>query len=222
MSGHASLIPKYRAELSATGTILLTPDTLFSSDELSMLDSLQANIPEEKVQKGDADDDHNIFVKRIRVDHPGCNPTTVNGQASEQIIEILEQRERTCAVRKIFGVRSDFTIRRCQMHRMVPGSFVGVHLDAESDPDFEYSVIIQLGKDFDGGEFVVYPNERETQIFKPTYGTVLITTCKFRHEVKTVRTRERRSLVYFYSMHRGPNRRIVDSRVLNPAISSAG
>jgi hypothetical protein len=79
-------VDRNRAELSATGTVLLTPGTLFSSDELSRLDSLQANIPEEKVQKGDADDDHNIFVKRIRVDHPGCNPTTVNGQASEQII----------------------------------------------------------------------------------------------------------------------------------------
>jgi len=91
---------------------------------------------------------------------------------------------------------------------MVKGSFVGIHLDAESNMSYEYSVIIQLGQEFEGGEFVVYPEHREPQIYFPTYGTVVITTCKFRHEVRKVTANERKSLVYFYSGQTGINPKI--------------
>jgi hypothetical protein len=203
-------LAKYCLELRDRGTILIAPGKLFSADELAKLDRLESKIPEEAIRKGDADDDHNIFVKRIRVDHPGCQPSNANGLASAQIIELLEARGRSFALASIFGSLSDYTIRRCQMHRMVPGSFVGIHLDEESDPDFEYSVILQLARDFEGGEFVVYLNDHETQVFKPVLGSVLITSCKFRHEVRLVRAKERRSLVYFYSRHKGANRRTVE------------
>ncbi|MGY3622215.1 2OG-Fe(II) oxygenase [Bradyrhizobium sp. USDA 10063] len=203
-------LANYRAELRDKGTVLLPPETLFTLDELARIDELQSDIPEEEVREGDADDSHNVFVKRLRASRPGYHPSNVNGIASEQIIDLIERTERISKLSKIFGEAPEYVIRRCQMHRMVSGSFVGIHLDAESDPDFEYSVIVQLAKDFEGGEFVVYPNERENQVFRPMLGAVLITTCKFRHEVTPVRSGERRSLVYFCSRHRGANRRKIE------------
>ncbi|MCA6108007.1 2OG-Fe(II) oxygenase [Bradyrhizobium cenepequi] len=203
-------LAKYRSELSDKGTVLVAPETLFTKDELARIDQLQSDIPEEEVQKGDAGDSHNVFVKRVRLDHPGRHPSNVNGTASAQIIELLERTERVSALRKIFGSSSEYIIRRCQMHRMPPGSFVGIHLDAKSDPDFEYSVIVQLARDFEGGEFVVYPTEREPQVFRPLQGTVLITTCRFQHEVRQVHAGERWSLVYFCSKYRGANRRMIE------------
>ncbi|MFB9263075.1 2OG-Fe(II) oxygenase [Bradyrhizobium erythrophlei] len=204
------VLAKYRAELRDKGTVLVAPGALFTQNDLARIDQLQSDIPEEEVRRGDADDSHNVFVKRLRVDPPGGRPSNVNGPASAQIIELLERKDRSFALQKIFGASSEYVIRRCQMHRMPPGSFVGIHLDAESDPDFEYSVIVQLARGFEGGEFVVYPTTREPEVFRPQLGTVVITKCSLRHEVKPVHAGERRSLVYFCSKRDGANRRVIE------------
>jgi len=207
-------LAKYRGELRDKGTVLVSPGVLFTQDDLAEINQLQSDIPEEVVLQGDAGDSHNLFVRRLRTDHPGRRPSNVNGKSSARIIELLEGKDRSSVLKKIFGASSEYVVRRCQMHRMPPGSFVGIHLDAESDPDFEYSVIVQLAKDFEGGEFVVYPAGREPEIFRPSLGTVVITTCKFRHEVKPVHSGERRSLVYFCSRRGGANRRMIEDVVV--------
>ncbi|MGY3238396.1 hypothetical protein ACVWZ4_000972 [Bradyrhizobium sp. USDA 4472] len=203
-------LTKYRIELLVKGTVVIAPQILFTQEDLIKIDQLQAEIPEEEVREGDAGDLHSVFVKRVRVDPPGHTPTNVSGTASTQIMELLESKDRSFALRKIFGASSDYVVRRCQMHRLPPGSFVGVHLDAASDPDFEYAVIVQLARDFDGGEFVVYPTGYEQHVFRPPFGAVLVTTCRVRHEVKPVSGGERRSLVYFCSKRAGANRRIIE------------
>ncbi|SFN84272.1 2OG-Fe(II) oxygenase superfamily protein [Bradyrhizobium sp. Rc3b] len=204
-------LTKYRIELLVKGTVVIGPQILFTQDDLAKIDQLQAEIREEEVREGDAGDSHNVFVKRVRLDPPGRAPSDVSGAGPGQIMELLERKDRSFALRKILGATSDYVIRRCQMHRMPPGSFVGLHLDAASDPDFEYAVIVQLARGFEGGEFVVYPSEYEHQVFRPPFGAVLVTTCKLRHEVRPVLSGERRSLVYFCSKRSGANRRIIES-----------
>jgi len=203
---------KFTSELRIHGSVLLPPNLVFSTEELERLDRLQSFIPEEMVNNGDAGDKHNIYVRRIITDKPGEFPTRVNQPLSDQILEILEDKKKSSIFRQIFDSDTQYFIRRCQMNRMIKDSFVGLHLDAESNMNYEFSVIIQLGRHFEGGEFVVYPENREPQVFFPTYGTVLITTCKFRHEVRTVLANERKSLVYFYS----------DCTGINPRIASFG
>lgn len=210
------VLTKYRIELLVNGSVVIAPQMLFTQDDIARIDQLQAEIPEEEVREGDAGDLHSVFVQRVRVDPPGHAPSNVSGTASGQIMELLESRDRSFALRKIFGASADYVVRRCQMHRMPPGSFIGIHLDAASDPDFEYSVIVQLARDFDGGEFVVYPTGYEQHVFRPPFGAVLVTTCKVRHEVKPVSSGERRSLVYFCSKRSGVNRRIIEGSNARP------
>ncbi|WP_375790936.1 2OG-Fe(II) oxygenase [Bradyrhizobium sp. vgs-9] len=210
------VLTKYRIELLVKGSVVIAPQMLFTQDDIARIDQLQAEIPEEEVREGDAGDLHSVFVQRVRVDPPGHAPSNVSGTASGQIMELLESRDRSFALRKIFGASADYVVRRCQMHRMPPGSFIGIHLDAASDPDFEYSVIVRLARDFDGGEFVVYPTGYEQHVFRPPFGAVLVTTCKVRHEVKPVSSGERRSLVYFCSKRSGVNRRIIEGSNARP------
>ncbi|MCD9112275.1 2OG-Fe(II) oxygenase [Bradyrhizobium japonicum] len=210
------VLTKYRIELLVKGSVVIAPQMLFTQDDIARIDQLRAEIPEEEVREGDAGDLHSVFVQRVRVDPPGHAPSNVSGTASGQIMELLESRDRSFALRKIFGASADYVVRRCQMHRMPPGSFIGIHLDAASDPDFEYSVIVQLARDFDGGEFVVYPTGYEQHVFRPPFGAVLVTTCKVRHEVKPVSSGERRSLVYFCSKRSGVNRRIIEGSNARP------
>ena len=39
---------------------------------------------------------------------------------------------------------------------------VGYHLDVDSNPDYLYAVVIQLGSRFTGGKYVVYKNKKKT------------------------------------------------------------
>lgn len=197
----------YSTELKANGTVLLPSNLIFSSEELIRLQTIQSSIPEERVSNGDADDDNGIFVRRIVTDKAGEFPMRVNQPNSDLILNILDDDKRQLAFAEILGANSKYYIRRVQAHRLVTGSHIGLHLDAESNPHNEFSVIIHFGEDFEGGEFVVYPDDATTQVFRPKPGTVLVTTCKFRHEVRKVLSNERNSLVYFYSTHAGRNQR---------------
>jgi len=199
----------YVEEFRKCGTALVPPDLIFSADELEHLNAIQSRIPEEKVSNGDAGDTHDIYVRRIMTDKPGEIPTLVNRPFSDQILEIIGDEKRQAIFSEMLPSPSDLFIRRGQMNRMIQDSFIGLHLDAASNPDYEFSVVIQLGRDFKGGEFVVYPDDGEKQIFFPTYGSVLISTCKLHHEVWKVLANERNSLVYFYSRYGGVNRREV-------------
>ena len=218
MDSYSSYIP----ELKSNGSVLLPPNLIFSAEEVERLDAIQSSIPEEKVSNGDADDNHDIYIRRIVTDNAGEFPKRVNQPFSDQILEILSDEKRRTLFAKIFDSTSEYFIRRCQMNRLIEGSYVGLHLDAESNPDNEFSVIVQLGRYFQGGEFVIYPDDRDKQVFSPKHGTVLITTCRFRHEVTKVLANERKSLVYFYSKHGGTNRRDPSARCSRPGCRWCG
>ncbi|AOJ71020.1 MULTISPECIES: 2OG-Fe(II) oxygenase [Burkholderia] len=197
----------YVTQLRDVGTVMLPAYVAFDAHELTRIDQLQAQMPEESVTAGDAGDTHDIYVRRIMLDRAGELPQLVNRPYSDQILDILTDARRTRFFGDMFATRAEYFIRRCQINRMVKDSFIGIHLDAASNPDYEFSVVIQLGNKFEGGEFVVHPEGRPLNVFAPTYGTVIVTNCMHRHEVRTVRTNERTSLVYFYSRHDKANRR---------------
>ena len=57
-------------------------------------------------------------------------------------------------------------IRRAQVNNMKKNAFVGYHLDVDSNPDYLYAVVIQLGSRFTGGKYVVYKNKKKKN-FQP-------------------------------------------------------
>lgn len=196
---------RHVAELDRTGTVMFPAYELFSADELERLDRLQNQLPEELVTLGDAGEPNDLYVRRIMVDKPGELPRRVNQPVSDEIMALLGDERRTALFQRLLG--GPQFIRRCQVNRMVKNSFIGLHLDTDSNPDYLVSVVIQLGRDFDGGEFVVYPEGRPANVLHPTYGTVIVSRCEHRHEVRRVLSNERTSLVYFYSPNDRQNAR---------------
>jgi 2-oxoglutarate-Fe(II)-dependent oxygenase superfamily protein len=161
-------------------------------------------------------------VRRVVTDRPREGPTRVNQPFSDGILGILDDVKRRVIFAELFGSTSQYFIRRCQAHRLVAGAHIGLHLDVESNPHNEFSAIVQFSEHFDGGEFVVHPEGSREQVFSPAYGSVLITTCRFQHEVRKVLRNERRSLVYFYSRHAGVNERDVSVRCSRPGCRWCG
>ena len=98
-------------------------------------------------------------------------------------------------------------IRRAQVNNMKKNAFVGYHLDIDSNPDYLYAVVIQLGSKFTGGKYVVYKNKTKKS-FSPKYMSIIISDCKIPHEVTKVRSGERVSFVFFLSENFAKNKRI--------------
>jgi hypothetical protein len=208
MSTASSRFITFSTELKDSGSALLPPHLVFSAEEIDRLVMRSSRCSQRKrVSVGDASDTHDLYVRRIMIDKPGKFPKRVNQPLSDRIMDVLADYKRKAIFEEIFQTDTEYFIRRCQINRMVKNSFIGGHIDLESNPDYEFSVIIQLSRAFQGGEFVVYPDEGTEQIYRPTHGTVLVTTCRFRHEVRKVLENERSSLVYFYSKNNGVNRR---------------
>ncbi|XUY29526.1 2OG-Fe(II) oxygenase [Agrobacterium sp. rho-8.1] len=193
--------------LADTGTAMFSPEIIFTPEELQRIDTAQSQLPEEKVLIGDAGEPNLLHVRRIVVDLAGELPRRVNSPHSDAILAILDDESRRDFFRRLLGKEKH--LRRCQINRMTQGSFIGRHVDRDSNPDYDVAVVVQLGKSFSGGEFVVHPAESEPTVFRPEYGTVLVSRCEVPHEVLTVNSNERTSLVFFLSDHAGENRRVL-------------
>jgi predicted 2-oxoglutarate/Fe(II)-dependent dioxygenase YbiX len=90
---------------------------------------------------------------------------------------------------------------------METGSFIGLHLDQDSNPDYLVAIVIQFGEKYEGGEFVLKREEAESISYKPQKHTTIISDCSIPHEVTRITKGNRKSLVYFLSKHEGLNRR---------------
>ena len=131
-------------------------------------------------------------------------PIIVNKRYSKKVLTILEDSyldifKRIVNKKKLF-------IRRAQVNFMSKNRFFGYHLDIDSNPDYLYAVVLQLGSKFTGGDYVVYKNKKKN-IFKPKYKSIIISDCKIPHEVSKVKSGKRVSFVFFLSSHKSKNKR---------------
>ena len=180
-----------------------------SEESLTSIESHLQRLPLESITVGDAGEINNCQVGRLVEDIPGKLPTILNSPFSDSVlsnftcnkaVEFFEQ----------FVLSSDQIVRRCQVNLLGEGSFVGRHLDVDSNPDYDIAAVLQLGSSFEGGDFVVYKDKSltsDTQIISPQYGSLTVSFCNYEHEVKEVTKGLRSSLVAFISAYKGINRR---------------
>ena len=64
-----------------------------------------------------------------------------------------------------------------------------------------------MGSKFEGGLYRVYQKDESFFDYKSGYGDLIISNCKYPHEVTKVTEGERKSLVFFVSNHGSKNRR---------------
>tara|TARA_Y100001968_G_C19333726_1_gene705663 strand:+ start:330 stop:944 length:615 start_codon:yes stop_codon:yes gene_type:complete len=184
-------------------------------NEINKIEEILKKFPLEDINIGDAGEVNKCKVGRLVEDHPGTIPIVVNNLLSKFILDIFESKKAKDFFTNFLNRNSPQIIRRCQFNLLSKGSFVGRHLDIDSNPDYEIASVLQLGSNFTGGEFVVYPSKytqkEEGQIIKPKRGSLTISFCKAEHEVLEVTSGVRKSLVAFISNYTGINRRVVSS-----------
>ena len=198
------MIPKkYNKELNKIGTILIDEKNSFiENKDFSEIEKNLRKIPKEFIKIGDAGEKNNVHVSRLIIDKK--KPKIVNTKHSKKVLDILNKKYLRF-FKKIVSKRKLY-IRRAQVNFMKKNSFVGYHLVIDSNPDYLYAVILQLGSKFTGGEYIVY-KKKEKNIFRPKYKSIIISDCKIPHEVSKIRSGQRISFVFFLSNHYLNNRR---------------
>ena len=181
-----------------------------TTNDFENIQLLLDKFPLEDITIGDAGEVNNCKVGRLMEDKK--MPTILNDTLSKEVFKIIFSEKVKAFIIDNFkfnDVNSRIVIRRCQFNLLGKGSFVGLHLDTDSNPDYELAVIFQLGSKYEGGEFSVKDNNNKTIYSqKPSYGSMTFSNCHFRHEVKEVTEGIRTSLVMFVSTYLGVNKRL--------------
>tara|TARA_Y100000816_G_scaffold284268_1_gene262188 strand:+ start:441 stop:863 length:423 start_codon:yes stop_codon:yes gene_type:complete len=132
-------------------------------------------------------------------------PVLVNKRYSKIIIDLLKKKYLK-ELSFLCNIKSKAYIRRAQLNIMRKNCFVGKHLDIDSNPDYLFAIIIQLGTKFSGGDYRVHKKNKSYD-FKPRYKSIMISDCKIPHEVRKVKSGKRSSFVFFLSKQKGKNKR---------------
>ena len=190
------------------GTVLFNlKDSFFENLDFETLKDASKNISYETVQIGDAGEKNKVEVGRFMTDID--KPEIVNNEYSEKVLNILNKVKYKNFFGKIVSYKKELYIRRVQINKMCADSFIGYHLDIDSNPDYLAAVVIQIGAEFEGGDYVVYTNQKDNNpnVFKPFYQSMIISNCSRPHEVTKIVSGKRISLVFFLCSHDSNNKR---------------
>jgi hypothetical protein len=200
---------KYKIKYQENGTAYVKlEDGLFLTEEINELKQLCLEVPKEHITVGDAGEMNYLNVGRFMIDKK--NPELVNHKFSEPLLKIISNNKIKDAISEILTIKKDKIIfRRIQFNEIGENCFVGRHLDTDSNPDYLAACVIQLGDKFKGGKYRVYQKNSGFIDYAPEYGSLLISDCRYPHEVTKVESGLRGSLVFFVSTHKGENRRVI-------------
>jgi len=196
-------LKQYKKDLKKDGTILIPQKNSFIEEkDFKEIEKTLRKIPSELVKIGDAGEKNYVYVSRLMTDIK--KPKIVNRRNSKKVLNILNKNYLPFF--KKIADKKKLYIRRAQVNNMKKNAFVGYHLDIDSNPDYLYAVIIQLGSQFTGGKYVVYKNKGK-KTFSPKYKSITISDCKIPHKVTKVTSGKRLSFVFFLSENFAKNRR---------------
>lgn len=196
-------LSEYKKALKQYGTILIPKSQSFmDKNDFKKIEKNLKKIPTEFVRIGDAGEKNHVYVSRLMTDIK--KPIVVNQKYSKKVLKILNDNYLSI-LKKIVNKKKLF-IRRAQVNIMKKNAFVGYHLDVDSNPDYLYAVVLQLGSKFTGGKYVVYKAKKK-RVFSPKYMSIIISDCKIPHEVTKVNSGERISFVFFLSENFLKNKR---------------
>jgi len=183
-------------------------DGLFTPEEIKKLKQICSEVPKEHITVGDAGEMNYLNVGRFMVDKK--NPELVNYKFSDPLLKIISKNKIKSKLSQILSIKNEEVIyRRVQFNEIGKNCFVGKHLDTDSNPDYIAACVIQLGDKFKGGMYRVFQKNNDFIDYSPEYGSLLISDCRYPHEVTRVDSGLRGSLVFFISTHSGENRRII-------------
>ena len=197
-----------KKEYQEKGTVLFDlKSSFFRNIDFETLKDASENIPYETVHIGDAGEENKVEVGRFMTDVD--KPEVVNNEYSKKVLNILNDINYKKIFGEIISYEKELYVRRVQVNKMHKDAFVGYHLDVDSNPDYLAAVVVQFGKDFKGGDYVVYEDKKDDVglCYSPFYQSMIVSNCNYPHEVTKIEKGTRISLVFFLCAHKDENLR---------------
>ena len=185
-------IRHHREKLKKCGYCeLSSKDIPWSEESLERLASIvdPRDIPYERHEYGDTGESNPVSFFRIL--HP-----KISGSNLPECSEMIINEKTSDYFQELTGIKN-FIIDRVQTHRYDVGDYISVHVDSESCPEYVYSFMLLLSDTYEGGEFIMYPNCSTSVTIKPRKFSLIVAHSGIPHEVKTVSSGVRHSMVFF-------------------------
>ncbi len=195
-----------RQDLTQAGTLLYAQEQLpLQESEWDILESLLDEVSYDHVVSGDASEDHSVYVARFVNDVE--RPVDLNALTDK--VKQIVLSEKMLKFYSTFTGTDVLCLRRCQANMLLPGDYIGLHKDQDSNPDYIATVVFHFDERYQGGEFVTYHPEQGAQHFHPVARSVLVNNCEIPHEVTPLTKGKRKTLACFLSLDFGesPTRR---------------
>lgn len=166
------------------------------------LEKAVREVPHELVLKGDVDDPNHVYVGRILSDPDVVRHHHPN---AEVVASILGGPEALAFMGRFLGT-PELCLRCVQSHRLEAGCFVGVHVDQDTNRDYDIAAVVHFGGDYQGGAYVVHHPELGDRWYRPKGRGLLVARADTPHQVAVVEAGTRDSLAMFFSRWFGPTR----------------
>lgn len=157
----------------------------------------------EKVVGGDTGDRHSVWVGRFVNDVAQPQALSEHTQA---LLDIVMSDTMQIWYQQYMQTPEALCLRRCQANKMLPGDFIGYHIDQDTTPDYDLTFIFQLGESYAGGDFVVHHPNRGRESFHGPRGSIMVNRGDLPHEVTPVLAGCRKTLACFLSRNFGATR----------------
>lgn len=147
-----------KEEYDKKGTVLFDlKNSFFQNIDFETLKQASENISYETVHIGDAGEKNKVEVGRFMTDVE--KPEIVSNEYSQKVLNILNNTNYKKIFGEIISYEKELYVRRVQVNKMHKDSFIGYHLDVDSNPDYLAAAVVQIGAEFEGGDYVVYKNK---------------------------------------------------------------
>lgn len=199
---HISHIEPPAQQLADIGTLQYPASEVpLSLQEWKTLERLMHKAHYDHIISGDANEQHSVHVARFFNDV--VQPTSLS-ELSNRIKRIV-MSEKMLQFYSRFTGTSMLCLRRCQANLLMPGDYIGLHKDQDSNPDYVATVVFHFDDDYQGGDFIAHHPEHGLSCYHPEAPSVLVNNCEIPHEVTQIARGSRRTLACFLSHKFGPS-----------------
>lgn len=177
-------------------------DNVFDDSKWTKLEMLIQEISRkpdllEAISKGQGtleQSNFSLYLYRFISRQNGVSSVT-DSEYTKVLLQLIAHSNLMAQISALAG--QDLRILRMQLNVMYEGGFVDRHIDYDSDHAYISSVMIQVGSEYIGGDFIIYDEEGKSQAIQRTNRSTMVMSSRSLHEVELIQTGFRYTICLF-------------------------
>jgi predicted 2-oxoglutarate/Fe(II)-dependent dioxygenase YbiX len=110
--------------------------------------------------------------------------SVVDSEYTKIILQLIADSNLMVQISKL--AQQNLRILRMQLNIMREGGFVDRHIDYDRDPAYVSSVMIQVGSEYSGGNFIIYNEDGKSKVIHRTNRSIMVMSSLSPHKVEHI------------------------------------